>query len=216
MLAATEPRSLSLSATLEWAARRRTSLAGVKTWRDASRARARRRSSPAPSAGIGVDLAECFAQGRLRSHPHRALARRAARSRRTRLAGAHGVKATPIARRPRRHRRRREARRGDRARGLAVDVLVNNAGYGIAGAFDGSDLADAARHDRPQRPRARRADPHLLGAHARERARRRAQRRLHRRLPAGPADGDLLRVEGLRAVVLRGAVERSARAPACT
>src|SRR6185369_8561371 len=26
-------------------------------------------------------------------------------------------------------------------RGLAVDALVNNAGYGIAGAFDGSDLA---------------------------------------------------------------------------
>jgi short-subunit dehydrogenase len=92
------------------------------------------------SAGIGVDLAECFAAdgynvivtGRTES---------ALREVADRLARSHGVTATPIA--------------GDLAaigggqkladeiarRGLSVDVLVNNAGYGHAGAFNGSDAA---------------------------------------------------------------------------
>jgi len=93
------------------------------------------------SAGIGVDLAECFARDGydliLTARSTDALQEVA-----TRLASAHGVKATPIA--------------GDLSipgggailakaiaeRGLHVDVLVNNAGYGIAGAFNGSDLDD--------------------------------------------------------------------------
>lgn len=93
------------------------------------------------SAGIGVDLAECFAKDGydliLTARSADALLDVA-----TRLATAHGVKATPIA--------------GDLSipgggatlakaieeRGLGVDVVVNNAGYGIAGAFDGSDRSD--------------------------------------------------------------------------
>ena len=93
------------------------------------------------SMGIGVDLAECFAQDGydliLTARSSAALEEVA-----TRLSAAHGVKATPIA--------------GDlgvpgggttltaaiEARGLPVDVLVNNAGYGIAGAFNGSDRAN--------------------------------------------------------------------------
>jgi short-subunit dehydrogenase len=93
------------------------------------------------SAGIGVDLAECFA----RDGYDLILTARSAGALQdvaTRLAAAHQVKATPVA--------------GDLSipgggaalasaiaqRGLQVDVLVNNAGYGIAGAFDGSDRTD--------------------------------------------------------------------------
>lgn len=92
------------------------------------------------SAGIGVDLAECFAAGGynviLTGRTESALREVAER-----LARTYGVTATPIA--------------GDlgaigggqrladeiRTRGLPVDVLVNNAGYGHAGAFHGSDAA---------------------------------------------------------------------------
>lgn len=91
------------------------------------------------SMGIGVDLAECFAKDGyelvLCARTATALAEVA-----NRLASAHGVKATPIA-----------ADLGEigggtklaaevRARGFCVDVLVNNAGYGRAGGFAGSDL----------------------------------------------------------------------------
>ena len=92
------------------------------------------------SAGIGVDLAECFAADGynliLAARTESALREVA-----DRLAKTYGVTATPIA--------------GDlgaigagqrlaaeiEKRGLAVDVLVNNAGYGHAGAFNGSDAA---------------------------------------------------------------------------
>lgn len=91
------------------------------------------------SMGIGVDLAECFAQDGydlvLTARSATALDEVAAK-----LSQAHGIKATAIP--------------GDlgvpgggatlaaaiEGRGLQVDVLVNNAGYGIAGAFNGSDL----------------------------------------------------------------------------
>src|SRR5689334_11799002 len=93
------------------------------------------------SMGIGVDLAECFARDGynliLTARSAAALEEVGAR-----LAAAHKVTATPIA--------------GDlgvpgggaklaeeiAARGLQVDALVNNAGYGIAGAFNGSDRGD--------------------------------------------------------------------------
>ncbi len=93
------------------------------------------------SMGIGVDLAECFARDGynliLTARSAAALEEVA-----TRLAAAHNITATPIA--------------GDlgvpgggatladaiAARGLQVDVVVNNAGYGIAGAFNGSQRTD--------------------------------------------------------------------------
>jgi hypothetical protein len=90
------------------------------------------------SAGIGVDLAECFAKDGydliLCARTGSALNEVAAR-----LSGGYGVKATPIV---------ADlgaigggAKLADRikALGLGVDVLVNNAGYGQAGAFAGSD-----------------------------------------------------------------------------
>ncbi len=88
--------------------------------------------------GIGVDLAECFAKDGydliLTARSEAALKEVA-----TRLSTEYGIKATPVP--------------GDLGtpgggetlaaeiakRGLAVDVLVNNAGYGIAGSFEGSD-----------------------------------------------------------------------------
>lgn len=91
------------------------------------------------SVGIGVDLAECFARDgydlilAARSEPGlRAVA--------DRLSASYGVKASvfPVD---------LEAQDGGSklaaaiaAQGLTVDVLVNNAGYGAAGAFAGSDL----------------------------------------------------------------------------
>lgn len=91
------------------------------------------------SAGIGVDLAECFARDGydliLTARSEGALRDVAAR-----LAGVHGVQAHIIA-------QDLGAQGGGSAlaaeiatRGLNVDVVVNNAGYGHAGALTSSDL----------------------------------------------------------------------------
>jgi short-subunit dehydrogenase len=93
------------------------------------------------SGGIGVDLAECFAQDGydliLTARSEAALLAAADRLGKTYsvtvniftadlgAAGAGQALASQIA-----------------ARGLAVDVLVNNAGFGHAGAFDKSDATD--------------------------------------------------------------------------
>ncbi|MGD9982133.1 MAG: SDR family NAD(P)-dependent oxidoreductase [Hyphomonadaceae bacterium] len=91
------------------------------------------------SAGIGVDLAECFA----RDGYDLILAARsegALKDVADRLSAAHGVKAHTIA-------QDLGAFGGGSAvaakiaeRGLNVDVVVNNAGYGHAGALTSSDL----------------------------------------------------------------------------
>ena len=93
------------------------------------------------SMGIGVDLAECFAADgydvvvTARSEP-------ALRTLADRLAQDHRVKATAIA------GDLAETGGGSRLaaevarRGLTIDVLVNNAGYGIAGGFADSKLDD--------------------------------------------------------------------------
>lgn len=92
------------------------------------------------SAGIGVDLAGCLAKDGY----DLILAARSDGSLRdvaARLSKEHGVKATTIA------IDRGEEGAGSRlaadirARGLSVDGLVNNAGYGHAGALTSSDLA---------------------------------------------------------------------------
>jgi hypothetical protein len=91
------------------------------------------------SAGIGVDIAECFAKDGydliLTARGEGALREVAAR-----LSANHGVKTAVFA--------IDLAERGGgirlssdiKAAGLTVDVLVNNAGYGQAGAFAGSNL----------------------------------------------------------------------------
>jgi short-subunit dehydrogenase len=93
------------------------------------------------SGGIGLDLAECFARD---GYELVLVARSEAllKQEAERLAARYGVKALPIAldlgAQGAGNRLADEVRR----RGLTVDVLVNNAGYGIAGAFDGSSEAD--------------------------------------------------------------------------
>src|SRR5436190_12558817 len=92
------------------------------------------------SMGIGVDLAECFAQDGydliLTARSEEALREVA-----DRLAKAHAVKATPIALDLAAHGGGTRLAQEIETRGLQVDVLVNNAGYGHAGAFASSDAA---------------------------------------------------------------------------
>jgi short-subunit dehydrogenase len=92
------------------------------------------------SAGIGVDLAECFAAGGynviVTGRTESALREVA-----DRLARTYGVAATPIAADLGVIGGGKRLADEIRTRGLQVDVLVNNAGYGHAGAFHGSDAA---------------------------------------------------------------------------
>lgn len=91
------------------------------------------------SMGIGVDLAECFAKDGYdlilcaRSQgPLRGVAER--------LAGDYGVRAVAIVADLGKPEGPARLAAEIAALGLGVDVLVNNAGYGHAGAFAGSDL----------------------------------------------------------------------------
>jgi short-subunit dehydrogenase len=91
------------------------------------------------SAGIGVDLAECFARDGydliLTARSEGALQEVAKR-----LASAHGVKANVIAQDLGAYGGGSALAAAIAQRGLNVDVVVNNAGYGHAGALTSSDL----------------------------------------------------------------------------
>ena len=92
------------------------------------------------STGIGVDLAECFARDGydlILTARSEALLKEVA----DKLAAKHKVKAATIALDLGAQGAGRKLADEIAARGLKVDVLVNNAGYGTAGAFDGSDGA---------------------------------------------------------------------------
>src|SRR6201985_3161380 len=90
------------------------------------------------SMGIGVDLAECFAKDGydliLTARSEAALKDVAAK-----LAAQYKIKADIVALDLGAPGGGEKLAREIAAKGLTVDVLVNNAGYGIAGAFDGSD-----------------------------------------------------------------------------
>src|SRR5437870_3127852 len=90
------------------------------------------------SAGIGVDLAECFAVDGynliLTARTESAL-----RDVADRLAKTYGVSATPIAADLAAIGGGQNLADAIAQKGLSVDVVVNNAGYGAAGAFNGSD-----------------------------------------------------------------------------
>jgi short-subunit dehydrogenase len=92
------------------------------------------------SMGIGVDLAECFAKDGydliLTARSEAALKDVAGR-----LAAKYAIKATPIASDLGVPGNGSKLADEIAAKSLTVDVLVNNAGYGIAGGFDGSDRA---------------------------------------------------------------------------
>jgi uncharacterized protein len=92
------------------------------------------------SAGIGVDLAECFARDGydliLTARSEGPLSQVASR-----LAATHGVKASIVPQDLGAIGGGTALHDAIAARGLNVDVLVNNAGYGHAGALTSSDLA---------------------------------------------------------------------------
>lgn len=89
------------------------------------------------SYGIGLDLAECFAKEGydliLTARSADALASAAQK-----FSAQYKITATPIAVDIGKPGGGRELADRIAAKGLRVDVLVNNAGYGIAGALDGS------------------------------------------------------------------------------
>jgi uncharacterized protein len=91
------------------------------------------------SGGIGVDLAECFASA---GYDLILTARSAAplREAAARFAQIYGVKATSIPLDLGAIDGGKKLADEIRAQGLSVDVLVNNAGYGQAGALTSSDL----------------------------------------------------------------------------
>jgi len=93
------------------------------------------------SAGIGVDLAECFASDGynviLAARTESAL-----RDVADRLAKIHAITATPIPADLAAIGGGQRLADEITKRGLSVDVVVNNAGYGMAGAFNGSDAAE--------------------------------------------------------------------------
>jgi len=91
------------------------------------------------STGIGVDLAECFA----RDGYDLILTARSESTLRDvaqRLSSTHGVQAHAIAQDLGEIGGGAKLAQAIRERGLPVDVLVNNAGYGYAGPFSESDL----------------------------------------------------------------------------
>lgn len=92
------------------------------------------------SAGIGVDLAECFAQDGydlvLAARTESAL-----REVGERLSKTYGVKATSIAADLGAIGGGEKLAAAIAQQGLTLDVVVNNAGFGHAGAFAGSDRA---------------------------------------------------------------------------
>ncbi|MGE0739769.1 MAG: SDR family NAD(P)-dependent oxidoreductase [Hyphomonadaceae bacterium] len=91
------------------------------------------------SAGIGVDLAECFARDGydliLTARSESALQDVASR-----IAAAHGIKTHTIAQDLGAHGGGSAVANAIAQKGLNVDVVVNNAGYGHAGALTSSDL----------------------------------------------------------------------------
>src|ERR1700712_5125191 len=90
------------------------------------------------SMGIGVDLAECFARD---GYDLIVTARSQAALKEVadRLSAKYKIKATAIASDLGVPGAGEKLAAEITSRGLAVDALVNNAGYGIAGAFNGSD-----------------------------------------------------------------------------
>jgi short-subunit dehydrogenase len=93
------------------------------------------------SYGIGVDLAECFANDGydlvLAARSEAALVEQAGR-----IAKQNGVKVAAVASDLGAHGAGHRLADEIRSRGIDVDVVVNNAGYGVAGGFAGSDEAD--------------------------------------------------------------------------
>lgn len=91
------------------------------------------------SAGIGVDLAECFAKDGydliLTARSEGALQEVA-----NRLSSAYGVKAHTVAQDLGAYGGGSAVAAAIAAKGLNVDVVVNNAGYGHAGALTSSDM----------------------------------------------------------------------------
>ena len=92
------------------------------------------------SMGIGVDLAECFAKDGydlvLAARSGDALKNVA-----DTLAARHSIRVTPIVADLGARDSGQKLAADIAARGIGIDVVVNHAGYGVAAAFSGTDLA---------------------------------------------------------------------------
>ena len=159
------------------------------------------------SGGIGEELARLFAAD---GHDLVLVARGEEKLRRLaeELGSKHNVAARVLASDLSRAEAPREIFDELAREGVTVDALVNNAGIGSWGLFAETDLKQELELLQINVVALTHLTKLFLPPMMRATPRLRLQRRVDGGVPARPAHGRLLRLEGLRALALRGARER--------
>ena len=158
------------------------------------------------SSGIGLELAKMFCRRQIQFGARRAQHRRAGNTR-GRIARANIKLKSTSSRRIWRGRNRRENIFDElKGRGTIVDVLVNNAGFGLHGGFAELPLARQLEIIQVNVAALVALTGLVFARHDSAPARRHFERRFRGRIFAGAEHGGLLRQQGVRAIVQRGAV----------